>query len=67
MRPSCCLAKASRWRKIIDFDALIEEGMITLEDLKLIEFAETAEDGWASLVRRAACIFPASIIPIEGG
>ena len=42
----------SYWRKIINFDALIEEGMIAAEDLKLIEFAETAEDGWASLVRR---------------
>jgi len=42
----------SYWRKIINFDALIEEGMIAAEDLKLIEFAETAEDGWASLARR---------------
>jgi uncharacterized protein (TIGR00730 family) len=42
----------SYWRRIINFDALAEEGMISATDLKLFEFAETAEDGWASLVRR---------------
>ena len=40
------------WRRIVDFDALAEEGMIAPADLKLFEFAETAEDGWASLIRR---------------
>ena len=40
------------WRKIVNFDALAEEGMISAEDMKLFEFAETAEEGWASLVRR---------------
>jgi uncharacterized protein (TIGR00730 family) len=42
----------SYWRKILNFDALVEEGMISAADLALFEFAETAEDGWASLVRR---------------
>ena len=42
----------SYWRRIINFEALAEEGMISPLDLKLFEFAETAEDGWASLVRR---------------
>ncbi|WP_213741917.1 LOG family protein [Bradyrhizobium sp. dw_411] len=42
----------SYWRRIINFGALVEEGMITADDLHLFEFAETAEDGWASLVRR---------------
>ena len=40
------------WRRIVNFDALAEEGMISPEDMKLFEFAETAEEGWASLVRR---------------
>jgi uncharacterized protein (TIGR00730 family) len=40
------------WRKIVNFDALAEEGMIGLDDLKLFEFADAAEQGWASLVRR---------------
>ena len=35
------------WRRIVNFDALAEEGMISPADLKLFEFAETAEDGWA--------------------
>jgi len=42
----------SYWRKIINFDALVEEGVIAADDLKLFEFAETAEEGWDSLVRR---------------
>jgi uncharacterized protein (TIGR00730 family) len=40
------------WRRIVNFDALAEEGMITPEDLHLFEFAETAQQGWDSLVRR---------------
>jgi uncharacterized protein (TIGR00730 family) len=42
----------SYWRKIINFEALADEGMISQADLALFEFVETAEDGWASLVRR---------------
>ena len=40
------------WRRIINFEALAEEGMISAEDLQLFEYAETAEEGWASLVSR---------------
>jgi uncharacterized protein (TIGR00730 family) len=40
------------WRRIVDFDALAEEGMISPADLELFEYAETAEAGWESLVRR---------------
>jgi len=46
------LFRESYWRKIVNFDALVEEGMIAADDLKLFEFAETAEEGWASLIRR---------------
>jgi len=42
----------SYWRKLINFDALLEEGVVDAADLRLFEFAETAEDGWTSLVRR---------------
>lgn len=42
----------SYWRRVINFEALADEGMISPLDLKLFEFAETAEDGWASLIRR---------------
>jgi predicted Rossmann-fold nucleotide-binding protein len=40
------------WRRIVNFDALAEEGMISPADLQLFEFAESAEEGWASLARR---------------
>ena len=40
------------WRRIVNFDALAEDGMISPADLQLFEFAETAEEGWDSLVRR---------------
>lgn len=34
------------WRRIIDFEALAEEGTISPGDLELFRFAETAEEGW---------------------
>ena len=40
------------WRRIVDFDALVGEGMISAEDLTLFDYAETAEEGWEKLVRR---------------
>ncbi len=44
------------WRKIINFDALVEEGVIAAEDLKLFEFVETAEQGWESLLKRGLTV-----------
>lgn len=35
------------WCRIINFDALVEEGMIAPEDAALITFVESAEDAWA--------------------
>ncbi len=40
------------WRRVINFDALAEQGMISPQDLELFGFAETAEDIWASLEAR---------------
>lgn len=40
------------WRRLIDFDLLVDEGMISPEDIKLIEFVDTAEAGWRRLVDR---------------
>ena len=40
------------WTKVIDFEALAEEGTIARKDLDLFHFVETAEEGWA-IVRRA--------------
>ena len=38
------------WRRVINFDALAENGMIAPQDLALFEFAETAEEIWATLL-----------------
>ncbi|GHE49053.1 cytokinin riboside 5'-monophosphate phosphoribohydrolase [Camelimonas fluminis] len=48
----------SYWQRIINFDALAEEGAISPEDLKLFEYADTAEEGWESLVRRGITAMP---------
>jgi hypothetical protein len=37
------------WTRLIDFDLLIETGMISPGDVKLFHFVETAEDAWALL------------------
>jgi uncharacterized protein (TIGR00730 family) len=42
----------SYWRRIVNFDALVEEGVVAADDLKLFEFADTPEAAWDSLVRR---------------
>ena len=34
------------WSKIINFSMFVEEGTIDKEDLKLFEYAETAEQVW---------------------
>jgi hypothetical protein len=34
------------WRRVIDFDALVEEGTIAPDDLELFTFVETAEEAW---------------------
>lgn len=36
----------SWWRRIINFDALVEEGVISPEDMDIIRFVETAQEGW---------------------
>ena len=38
------------WRRAVDFDFLIEEGVIDPEDRDLFWFAETAEDVWNSIL-----------------
>jgi len=37
------------WEKLLDFDHLVETGMISPEDLGLVRFVETAEEAWAQL------------------
>jgi uncharacterized protein (TIGR00730 family) len=35
------------WTRVVDFEALVEEGVISAHDLDLIHFVETAEEAWA--------------------
>lgn len=44
------LVDEAYWRGIIDFRALVSEGMIDPADLDLMVFAETAEDAWNKLL-----------------
>ena len=37
------------WSRLIDFDLLIENGMIDARDVELFRYVETAEEGWAAL------------------
>jgi hypothetical protein len=39
------------WRRLINFDMLVEEGNIKPEGLALFQFAETAEGTWEALQR----------------
>ena len=34
------------WRRIIDFEAMVEEGVIDQTDADLVDYAETAAEGW---------------------
>ena len=38
------------WRSVINFDAMVAEGMIAAEDLNLFKFAEDAEGVWQCLL-----------------
>jgi uncharacterized protein (TIGR00730 family) len=40
------------WTKIINFEGLVEERMISAEDLELFEFANDAEEAWQKLIAR---------------
>lgn len=34
------------WHRVVNFDALVEEGVISPGDLELLTFVETAQEGW---------------------
>ncbi|HYD99765.1 MAG TPA: TIGR00730 family Rossman fold protein [Alphaproteobacteria bacterium] len=40
------------WTRIVNFEAFLEEGMISEADLDLFDFADDAEAAWRCLVRR---------------
>ncbi|MBD3759708.1 LOG family protein [Sphingomonadaceae bacterium G21617-S1] len=37
------------WRRVVDFEGLVEEGVISENDLNLFRFVETAEEAWEKL------------------
>ncbi|MFC7536467.1 LOG family protein [Sphingomonas sp. GCM10030256] len=39
------------WNRVVNFEALVEEGVISERDLDLITWCETAEEGWATVCR----------------
>ncbi|WP_425265683.1 TIGR00730 family Rossman fold protein [Terrihabitans rhizophilus] len=45
------------WTRIINFEALLEEGMIEADDLQLFEFASSAEEAWDCLMKRGLTSF----------
>jgi uncharacterized protein (TIGR00730 family) len=40
------------WRKVVDFEAMVEDGFIGEQDLSLFELVDEPEEGWNALVRR---------------
>jgi uncharacterized protein (TIGR00730 family) len=39
------------WKRIMNFDALVEEGTISPEDIELFKYVETAEEAWETISR----------------
>ena len=37
------------WERVVNFEALVEEGVISAKDLGIFTFVETAEEGWAAV------------------
>jgi hypothetical protein len=46
----------SYWKKIVDFDALVDLGMIEPEEFELFDFVDTAEEAWEVMVRRGLTV-----------
>jgi uncharacterized protein (TIGR00730 family) len=42
------------WERVVDFDALAEEGVIAADDLKLFSYCESAEEAWDHVCRHYA-------------
>jgi hypothetical protein len=42
------------WSRAINFQALVEEGTISAEDLNLFNYVETAEEAWEIIARAEA-------------
>ena len=43
------LFKRAYWQRVVNFDALVEEGVIDARDIDLFRFVETAAEAWAAI------------------
>jgi uncharacterized protein (TIGR00730 family) len=43
------------WERVINFQALVDEGVISPDDLKLFHYVETAEEAWAHVRAHHGC------------
>ncbi|WP_298669436.1 LOG family protein, partial [uncultured Sphingomonas sp.] len=39
------------WERVVNFDALVEEGVVSERDLEIFTYVETAAEGWAAVQR----------------
>ena len=46
------------WSKVINFDAMVDFGLIAEDDLNLFEIVDDAEAAWAALVKRGLKVTP---------
>ncbi|WP_134500046.1 TIGR00730 family Rossman fold protein [Microvirga pakistanensis] len=44
------------WQSVIKFDALLDHGMVSADDRKLVQFAESAEETWTTLVENGLIV-----------
>ena len=49
------------WTKVINFETLVEAGMISPEDVDLFEYVETAEEAWEAICTHYALDAPPSM------
>src|SRR3954462_8922384 len=39
------------WQRVVNFEALVEEGVVSAKDLDIFTYCETAEEGWECVQR----------------
>jgi len=43
------------WERVLNFDALVEEGVVSPDDLNLFHYVETADEAWAHVCDHYGC------------
>lgn len=49
------------WQRVLNFEVLVEEGMIEAEDLKYFSYVETAEDAWQLICQYLTAQIPPTV------